>query len=166
MLEAKSWDTHVRLGTTVGDAACRTILILVMFWFSCYILRSTAHRVSANDSKQQCCWLYMSIGDSGGTAVKYAALVAAPFGLAVLACIGPRLLPRPCSLTVWYHKLYALVCIRIVRVFGWSCVLRSFAIYQVGGFIMFVRNYLFCFAALPRCPCPLAHDGFAISFFQ
>ena len=36
----------------------------------------------------------MSIGGSGGTAVKSAALVAAPLGLAVLACCGHRLLPR------------------------------------------------------------------------
>ena len=36
----------------------------------------------------------MSIGSSGGTAVKYDALLAAPLGLAVLACCGPRLLPR------------------------------------------------------------------------
>ena len=36
----------------------------------------------------------MSIGSSGGTAVKSAALVAAPRGLAVPPCCGHRSLPR------------------------------------------------------------------------
>ena len=35
----------------------------------------------------------MSIDGRGGTAVKSATLVAAPLGLAVLACCGHRLLP-------------------------------------------------------------------------
>ena len=39
VLEAKSWGTHIRLGTTVS-AACRSMLFLVvlLLWFSYYIL--------------------------------------------------------------------------------------------------------------------------------
>ena len=36
----------------------------------------------------------MSIGGSGGTAVKYDTLVPAPFGLAVVARCASRLLPQ------------------------------------------------------------------------
>ena len=36
----------------------------------------------------------MSIGGSGSTTVKSAALVVAPLGSALLACCGPRLLPQ------------------------------------------------------------------------
>ena len=63
--------------------------MLLLVLFSCY---TVSLRASVNN-KQQCCWLSMSIGSSVGTAVKSAALVAAPFGLAVLAYCGPRLLP-------------------------------------------------------------------------
>ena len=92
VLEAKSWGTHFRSGTTVGDAACRSMLILVvlLLWFSC-CTAPTTHIASANNSKQQCRWSSMSIGSSGSTAVNSAALVAAPLGLAVLACRGHRL---------------------------------------------------------------------------
>ena len=81
-----------RLGTTVGDAARRSMLILVvlLLWFSC-CTAPTTHIASANNSKQQCRWSSMSIGSSGSTAVNSAALVAAPLGLAVLACRGHRL---------------------------------------------------------------------------
>ena len=64
--------------------------MLLLVLFSCY---TVSLRASVNN-KQQCCWLSMSIGSSVGTAVKSAALVAAPFGLAVLACCGHRSLPR------------------------------------------------------------------------
>ena len=69
----------------VGDGACRSMLLLVvlLMWCSCYT--ATTHRASAYNNKQQCCWLSMSIVSRGGTAVKSAALVAAPLGLAVLA---------------------------------------------------------------------------------
>ena len=47
------------------------------------------------------------------------------------------------------------------------CVLRSFAISQVCGFILFVSNHpFFRFAVLPRCPCLIPYDGFAIPFFE
>ena len=56
---------------------------------------TTTHRASADHNEQQCCWLSMSvIGVSGGTAVKSATIMAPPFGLGVVACCGPRLLPR------------------------------------------------------------------------
>ena len=55
---------------------------------------TTTYRASADNDKQQCCWLSMSIGGSGGTAVKYDTFVAAPFGLAVVACCAFRSLPR------------------------------------------------------------------------
>ena len=94
VLEAKSWGTHIRLGTTVGDAACRSMLILVvLLWFSCYMVLLLLIRASA-DNIQLCCWLSVPIGGSGGTAVKSAALLAVPVGSAVLACCGHRLLPR------------------------------------------------------------------------
>ena len=105
VLEAKSWGTHIRLGTTVDGAAFRSMLLLVvmlLLWFSCYT--ATAHRSSsANNNNQQCCWLSMSIGSSSGTALKSAAFVAAPFGLAVLACCGHRSFPR--QLAVLPHGL-------------------------------------------------------------
>ena len=69
----------------------------------------------------------MSVGGSGGTAVKSAALLAAPLGLAVLACCGPRLLPR--QLAVLPDGMVpGIICLGIS---GWSCVLRSFAISQM-----------------------------------
>ena len=129
---------------------------------------TTTLRASANNNKQQCCWLSMSIGGSGGTAVKSAALVAAPFGLAVVACCGPRLLPRQllCCVAWRYGTRYYMPWRVYVRILGWSCVLRSFSFSQVCGFILFVSNHLFCCSALPRCPCLIPHDGFAISFFE
>ena len=119
-LEAKSWGTHIRLGitVTVGDSACRSMRILValLLWFSCYT--ATTHGASASDNKQQCCWLSMSIGSSGGTAVSSAALVAAPFVWRYLLAVAPVccFASLLCCLTVWYQKLYALLCIR--RYFG------------------------------------------------
>ena len=96
VLEAKGWGKRIRVGTTVGDAACHSMLNLVvlLMWFSCYIAPTTTYRSSANNNKQQCCWLSMSIGGSGGTAAKSDTLVAVPFGLAVVACCASRLLPR------------------------------------------------------------------------
>ena len=71
--------------------------MLLHFCFLQYCCGSVAvlllHRASANNDKQQCCWLPMSIGSSRGTAVNSAAVVAAPIGLAVLACCNHRLLP-------------------------------------------------------------------------
>ena len=73
-------------------------------------VNTSTHRASANNSKQQCCWLSMSIGGSDGTAVKSAAFVAAPFVWRCLLAVAPVCcLGSLCGLTVWYHKLYALV---------------------------------------------------------
>ena len=69
----------------------------------------------------------MSIGSSGGTAVKSAALVVAPLGLAVFACCGHRSLPR--QLAVLPNGMVpGTICPGCrIRIFGWSCVfLRSF----------------------------------------
>ena len=119
VLEAKSWGTHIRLGTTVDGAAFRSMLLLVvmlLLWFSCYT--ATAHRSSsANNNNQQCCWLSMSIGSSGGTAVKTAALVAAPLGSAVLACCGHRSLPRLLSVLP-YRMVPGTICPGIRTYFG------------------------------------------------
>ena len=54
------------------------------------MLRIASLRASADNNKQQCCWSSMCIGSSDGTAVKSAATVAAPLGLAVLARCGHR----------------------------------------------------------------------------
>ena len=60
----------------------------------------------------------MSIGSSGDTAVKSAALVAAPIGLAVLAWCGHRFLPRQLAvlpdgvvpgMVLYYALVYILV---------------------------------------------------------
>ena len=69
--------------------SCGAVVVVQLLYTA-----TTTHRASAINNKQQCCWLPMSVGGSGGTAVKSAALLAAPLGLAVLACCGPRLLPR------------------------------------------------------------------------
>ena len=107
-----------------------------------------------------------SIGGSSGTAIKSAALVAAPLGLAVLAWCGPRLLPRQLAVLpdgmaprIICFGMYIYV---LVRILGWSC---SAIVCHFSGvwFIMFVfvSNHLFfCFAALPRCPCLIPHDAF------
>ena len=150
VLEAKSWGTRISLGTTVGDAACRSMLLLVVLslCISCYT--AVPHRASADNNKQQCCWLSLSIiGSSGGTAVKSAALSWLPplvwrclLAVATVCCLGSLL----CGLTVWYQVLYALV---YVRILGWSCVVRSF---QGVWFMLRHYNHLFCFAATPDCP--------------
>ena len=61
VLEAKSWGTRISLGTTVGDAACRSMLlfvVLLLMWFSC--CAASTHRASASNNKQQCCCLSTS----------------------------------------------------------------------------------------------------------
>ena len=40
------------------------------------------------EKKQRWCWLSMSVGSSGGTAARSAAVVAAPLALTVRACCG------------------------------------------------------------------------------
>ena len=111
VLEAKRWGTQIWLGTTVGDAACRSVLLAVLLLFRCYTVINRASAIN----NQQCCWLSMSIGSSGGTAVKSAPLVAAALGLAVLAVLLDGMVP-------------GVVCPGL-RVLGWSCVLRSFVIF-------------------------------------
>ena len=55
VLEAKSWGTHIGLGATVGDAACRSMLILVVTLgcLGCYLLlllRIELLRTTTNNS--------------------------------------------------------------------------------------------------------------------
>ena len=74
------------------------LLVVLLLLFSCYNAAA-----SANNNKQQCGWLSISMGSTGGTAVKSVAVVTAPLGLAVLAvaivrCLGSLLC---CCLTVW-----------------------------------------------------------------
>ena len=99
VLEATGWGAHNNVGTAVG-VVCRSMpfVVVLLLWFSF----DTA-RPSANNNKQQCGWLSISMGSTGGTAVKSVAVVTAPLGLAVLAvaivrCLGSLLC---CCLTVW-----------------------------------------------------------------
>ena len=70
------------------------ILVVLLLGFSLYTATAT-HRASASNNSSAAGCRCLSVASAiGGTAVKYAALVAASFGLAVLACCGPRLLPR------------------------------------------------------------------------
>ena len=76
--------------------------------------------------------------------------MAAPLGLAVLACCGHRLLPQ--QLAVLPNGMVpGLTCpgVRMMRILGWSCVVRSF---QGVWFMLRHYNHLFCFAATPDCP--------------
>ena len=55
VLEAKSWGTHIIFGATVGDAACRSMLILVVTLgcLGCYLLlllRIELLRTTTNNS--------------------------------------------------------------------------------------------------------------------
>ena len=128
----------IRLGTTVRDASCPSMLILmvgaVVVVQLLYCTATTTQGASANN-KQQCYWLSMSIGGSGSTAVKSDALVAVPLGLAVVACCGPRLLPR--QLAVLPDGMVpGTICpgmYTYIRILGRSCVLRSFTISRVCG---------------------------------
>ena len=63
VLDAKSWGTNLRLGTTVDNDARRSMLLLVVLLlsFSCYADQYTAHRASDNNNKQQCCWLVVDV---------------------------------------------------------------------------------------------------------
>ena len=70
------------------------ILVVLLLGFSLYTATAT-HRASASNNSSAAGCRCLSVASAiGGTAVKYAALVAASFGLAVLACCGRRLLPR------------------------------------------------------------------------
>ena len=166
MLEAKSWGTHIRLGTTGGDAAPCSFLWCCCGSVAIYCYYYCTHRASANNKTSVL--LVVDVYRWQRWHRKFATLVAAPFGLAVVACCGPRLLPRQllCCVAWRYGTRYYMPWRVYVRILGWSCVLRSFSFSQVCGFILFVSNHLFCCSALPRCPCLIPHDGFAISFFE
>ena len=98
----------------------------------------------------------MSIGGSGGTTVKSAALVAAPFGLAVVAVAPVCCLGSFCA--VWPDGMVPdIICSGMYTyIFGVGAVffyvLQSFAISQVCGFILFVSNNLFLFRRPPPMP--------------
>ena len=83
----------------------------------------------------------MSIGGSGGTAVKSATLVATPFGLAVVGCCGPR-----CFCAVLPDGIVPDVCPRgmYTYVFWVGAVLYD-------RFTLFVSN-LFLFRRPPPMP--------------
>ena len=104
----------------------------------------------------------MSIGGSGGTTVKSAALVAAPFGLAVVAvapvcCLGSFCAVLPDGMVPDIICPRGYVCVRIL---GWSCVLRSFhtAVRQQSSFFVSPPS--------PDAPCLIPHDGCGFSFFE
>ena len=104
VLETKSRRTHITLGTAVGGVACRSMMLLVPLSLRVSCHAAISHKSSAKYNKEQCCWLSMSTGSSGGTAVKSAdLLVDTPLvwpcllAVATVCCLGSSL----CCLTVW-----------------------------------------------------------------
>ena len=96
--------------------------------------------------------------------VKSAAFVAAPLCLAVLACCGPRLLPR--QLAVLPDGMVPGIISPGIRILGWSCaVLRSFVISTC---VAHHGRHQSSFLILPppQCPCLIPHDGYAISVLE
>ena len=90
---------------SMNAASCGALL-----WFSCYTA-TTTHRASAT-SKQQCCWLSMSIGSSGGTAVKSAALMAAPLWFGGASLLRPPFVASAacCVASPYGTRYYTILC--------------------------------------------------------
>ena len=115
MIDAKSWGTNIRLSSTVGDPAGRSIILFVvlLLWlllllllvlllllsFSLLLLLSSSsssayYGASDYNNKRQCYRLSMPKGSSGDAAVKSPCVLVAPICLAVLGCCGNHMFPR------------------------------------------------------------------------
>ena len=144
------------------------VLVLLLLWFSCYTA-TTTHKGFCEQQQTAVLlvvdvyrwqrWHRGKICHSRGCSLWFGGgcLLWPPFVASAASVL--------CCLAVWYHILYALVCVSMyvlrVRILGQSCVLRSFhtAVRQ--------RSSFFVSPPSPDAlPCLIPHDGFAISFFE
>ena len=136
MLEAKSWGTRIKFGTTVGDASCRSMLILVvlLMWLSCYVLlppHIDLLRTTTNSSVAGYrCLPVAAVAPRQNLTVSW----LPPSVWRCLLAVSPvHCLGSLCAVFPDGSTRYNMPWFVYVRNLGWSCVLRSFAILQVCG---------------------------------